>query len=167
MGFAIGFLIVNILLVVIFAPIGVGVKSHLSLARRAIYSEIAVFGLVIFNIVARLSENGMIFTVNGKNIEFSRDGLKGVDIVQVIGAIKTLNVGIKLSAIALFGVGDSKNSAILCAIIGNLPNVTIYPSNNEQFEVDVKAKTRLSVLNAIRLLAKSNRRVYGHKQFDK
>ncbi len=167
MVIAVGFLIASILLVMIFAPIGVEVKSHLSLARCAIFCEMTVFGIAIFNIVAKLSENGVIIRLNGKNKEFSRDGLNNIDIAQVIDAIKTIQIDVKLSAIALFGVNDAKNSAILCAIMGNLPNITIYPTNNEQFEIDVNAKTKVSVLDAIRLIARSNRRIYGYKQLDK
>ncbi len=165
MGIAIGFLIVNIILILLFEPIGVNCKSHFSLIRSVLFCEISIFAFKIINVIVSI-DDGLKIKINGK-IKKSNTNKENIDFWQAIDVIKMLEDDIKISAIALFGVGDAKNSAILCAMIDNLPNVTIYPSNNSQFEMDVNIKSKISIVDALIFIVKSNRRVYGYKQLDK
>lgn len=145
---------IEVILLLMFAPISIKVKAHFSLSRKSCQVDISVIGAKIVRVRAKATENDVKLLVNGKEKYPKEDRVALQNIIRSVRVIKVDNIRIKPSVVALIGIDEAKNSAILCALLCGIQGINAYPCvNGERFDADIAIKTKINILQAIRLMA--------------
>lgn len=146
-------LAIEMFALILFAPLGISVKSHLSLKRQTCFADIRLFGMSVIRVVLRLTGDKPVLQVNGKSRPLQKKQGGNEKIARLKTLFKSEQIAIASQAFALIGFEDAKDSAIACAVLGMLSNLFAYPSlDGDKFEVDFGAKTRVNLLQIAKIL---------------
>ncbi len=148
---------IEVALLIVFAPLPIKVKAHLSLSRKSCQADISVIGAKIVRVRANLLENGVKVLVNGKVKPTTGDSGSMQNFVKAMNVIKVEHIRIMPSIVALIGIDEAKNSAMLCALLCGIQGINAYPSiNGARFDADISLKAKLNILQALRLFASAS-----------
>lgn len=146
-------LILEALAMILFAPLRIGVKSHISLKRQTLYADVRLFGKSVVRVNLKIFDGKFVLKINGKPKPLQKDanGSHKIKILKKFAGAEQIRVA--SYALALIGITDAKNSAMACALLGQFSNFSAYPSLNYDFlEVDIGAKTRLNILQIAKIV---------------
>ena len=155
---AIALLGVEILLLVVFAPIKVGVQAYFCLERGIFLADIKILRLTIAKIRAKMQNGKIVLKVNNKRMPLKPTGKQNKRLGNVAKYVSAGNLKIKGDMLALIG-GENEMTASLvagaiCAIgsvFGQKPSV--YSGNSEtRTDAQVVINTKISIFQTIEMM---------------
>lgn len=148
---------IEVVLIIAFAPLPIRVKAHFSLSRKSCQADISVVGAKVVRLRAQATENSIKLLVNGKEKQPKDNNIAMQNVIRTVNIIKVEGIRIVPSVIALIGIDEAKNSAMLCALLCGIQGITAYPCiNGERFDADISLKTKLNVFQALRLMVSAS-----------
>ena len=165
MGLIIAFIVVEIALIMFFAPIKVGIKGYFSLSKTCAGVDLTLYNLTLIRIRI-FDEGGEIgLKVNDKGIDVNKLRDKTTYAKQpkiVLKLFKSLRNGeiiINGNILAVLGDNDPKNSAIIFGIVSGILamagiKASIYSDFDKQrADADFVFGTNISLIQAFEALA--------------
>lgn len=154
MAYVIAILGIEMIALIVFAPIKIGVRAHFSLAERGLYVVVKLFGINAVRIRVK-SDKSLSVTINGKKIKHKG---KKPNAIFALTAIKDEKIAFVTSLAAICGTLDEKDKAIvtaLCQMSGiecrNFANC----SDDGKFDCELRSKFFVNLAQAMTILSKS------------
>lgn len=160
MNATVALIILQFLITMLFYPLRVGAKGHVSLARDRIEFDLSLFRFSIVRLRIRKTDGAFEVRINGK----SPKGDKKASVRQVSNVLKQYKIeGIRArgNLLALIGADDAKNSAIAYAVLTSvlqplIQNVKVYTAQPaDAFEIDGRVRVKINLLQIAGLISAS------------
>lgn len=144
---------IEVVLLLVFAPIPIKVKAHFSLARKSCQADVRIVGMNAIRIRANILENSARVLVNGKEKHPNGENNAIQQARTIANVLKVEHIRIIPNVIALIGMDEAKNSAMICAMLCGIGGIRAYPDINcERCDIDMSMKTKMNILQAFRLM---------------
>lgn len=149
---------IEVVLLLVLAPISIKVKAHFSLSRKSCQADISVIGAKIVRLRAKATENNIKVFVNGKEKHQKGDGIAIQNIVKTLNLFKVEHIRVVASIVALIGMDEAKNSAMICAMLCGIGGIRAYSdTNSERCDIDLSLKAKVNILQTIKLILSTNK----------
>lgn len=149
---------VEVILLLVFAPISIKVKAHFSLSRKSCQAVVRIVGINMIRVRASIYGDKAKVLVNGKEKQQSSDSNTIQRVQSVANALKIEGIRVVPSVIALIGMDEAKNSAMICAMLCGISGIRAYPDTNcERCDIDVSLKAKVNIMQTVRLILSANK----------
>lgn len=158
MGLTLFLFAVQFLIVMLFYPIRIGAKGHVSLARDKINLDLSLFGVSLARVRVKKEEGLFRAFVNGKRFKPTKK-VSAKQIGGVIGQYKLEGIKAKGNLFALIGAQDAMTTAMLYAGISGLlqplsSSLKVFKAKpSDTLEIDGRVKIKINILQIIDLIS--------------
>lgn len=150
--------IVQVVLLVLFAPIKVGAIGYFCLERENCMVDLKIFALTVAKIrIAR--ENGVfVLKINEKSVDLKQSAKSKKHVLKAIKYISSGNLAASGDVLAVLGDVEAKTLALISgaamAICGALKtHLCVYNDfEHERADAQLSFKTRISIFQALEML---------------
>ncbi len=151
-------LVVEILLLAIFAPIKVGAIAYFCLERGIFLADIKIFHLTVTKIRAKLKDGKIVLVVNNKRMPLNRSDKQNKNIGGVAKYLLAGNLKFKGDILAVLGGENAMNASLLAGaicVIGAVfgQNSHVYSGfSAKRTDTQIVVNTKISIFQTLKMM---------------